>query len=599
MRKNRSQYRKILGLGVFLAIIFMSVIIPTSAKKNPEDPTQLINNASDTGNSVYLPFISKSPSPTFDLTIDWLEITQAVQTASNDLPLVAGRTTVVRAYAKTDQPGGTENIHVSLSAWQGGTQLPDSPLVLGPNVISPSPSRTDINSSINFQLPKSWLTGKVTIEATVDSSHVLYETNENNNMTSLILNFNSVPSLDVKIIPIHYYHHGNPNDYYPAVSQDILSNDVWNLYPVDNVNISFHSPKTYYGNLYNGDNWINILNTITDMKQSEGAPDSQIWYGLLPVEDESGDTWFNRGVIGLAWIGYRVSIGLADYSDYGLDGGITAAHEFGHNLGREHAPCGNPADPDPYYPYPGGIIGQYGFNLNQLTVIPDNYKDIMSYCSPEWVSDYTYQGLYNDQSTHGGSMPQGELVESIFVRASLDHDGQAKLEPFYEFIGQPTSSPESNEYSIEMLNDVGEIIAVHPVKILKAEEHGINAYSISAVIPKPQELITTIRFLENGIALSEKSVISDTTALAIPDQATEMTADQIGDEAILNWGVPGVPALVRYSSDDGVSWTTLDIDITDGQLLLYPQSMPKGEILFEITLADNVSPATYYSWENN
>ncbi|MGB7114878.1 MAG: hypothetical protein WBD56_01930 [Anaerolineales bacterium] len=144
MRKNRSQYRKILGLGVFLAIIFMSMIIPTSAKKNPEDPTQLINNASDTGNSVYLPFISKSPSPTFDLTIDWLEITQAVQTASNDLPLVAGRPTVVRAYSKTDHLGGTENIHVSLSAWQGGTQLPDSPLVLGPNVISPSPSRTDI-----------------------------------------------------------------------------------------------------------------------------------------------------------------------------------------------------------------------------------------------------------------------------------------------------------------------------------------------------------------------------------------------------------------------------------------------------------------------
>jgi hypothetical protein len=599
MRVNRNLYLTRLGLGVFLAIIFLSVVIPTSAKKNPEDPTQLINNASDTGNSVYLPFISKSPSPTFDLTIDWLEITQAIQTASNDVPLVASRTTVMRAYAKTDQPGGTENIHVSLSAWQGGIQLPDSPLVLGPNVISPSPSQANINSSINFQLPQSWLSGQVTIEATVDSSHVLFETNENNNTTSLTLNFNSVPSLDVKIIPIHYYHDSNPNDYYPAVSQDIISNDVWNLYPVDNVNISFHSPKTYYGNLNNVDDWIYILNAITDMKQSEGAPDSQIWYGLLPVEDARGDTWFFGGVIGLGWLDYRVSIGLADYSDYGLDGGITAAHEFGHNLGREHVPCGNPADPDPYYPYPGGIIGQYGFNLSQFTVIPDNYKDIMSYCSPEWVSDYTYRGLYNDQRTHGGSISQGELVESIFVRASLDQDGQAKFAPFYEFKGQHSSVPELSEYSIEMLNDVGEIIAVHPVKILKAEEHGINAYSISAAVPKPQEAITTIRLVENGIAISDKNVISEITALANPNQSNVVTADQVGDEAILTWGVPGIPALVRYSSDDGVSWTTLDIDITDGQLLLYPQSMPKGEILFEITLADNVSPASYYSWENN
>jgi len=599
MRVSRNLNLIRLGLGIFLAIIFLSVVIPTSAKKNPEDPTQLINNASDTENSVYLPFISKSPSPTFDLTIDWLEITQAIQTASNDVPLVAGRTTVVRAYAKTDQPGGTENIHVSLSAWQDGTQLPDSPLVLGPNVISPSPSRADINSSINFQLPQSWLSGQVTIEATVDKSHVLYETNENNNTSSLTLNFNSIPSLDVKIIPIHYYHHGNPNDYYPAVSQDIISNDVWNIYPVDNVNISFHSPKTYYGNLNDVDDWIYILNAVTNMKQSEGAPDSQIWYGLLPVEDDRGDTWFNGGVLGLGWFGDRVSIGLADYSSYGIDGGITAAHEFGHNLGRKHAPCGNPADPDPDYPYSNGIISQFGFNLSQLTIIPNTYKDIMSYCSPEWVSDYTYLGLYNDQRTHGGSMPQGELVESIFVRASLDQDGQAKFEPFYEFKGQPSSVPESSVYSIEMLNDLGEIEAVHPVKILKAEEHGINAYSISALVPKPQEQITTIRLLENGTAISDKSVTSNVTALAIPNQATVVTADQVGDEAILNWGVPGVPALVRYSSDDGVSWTTLDIDVTDGRLLLYTRSMPKGEILFEIKLADNISPASYSLWENN
>jgi len=556
-------------------------------------------NAPDTGNSVYLPLVVKSTPPTIDLSIDWLEATQAIQTTSNSVPLVAGRTTIVRVYARTDESNPTQGVSVSISALRSGVQLPDSPIVLGPGAASPSPSREDINTSYNFQLPQSWLSGQVTIKATVDSSHVLFETNENNNTTSLTLNFNSVPSLDVKIIPIHYYHDSNPNDYYPAVSQDIISNDVWNLYPVDNVNISFHSPKTYYGNLNNVDDWIYILNAITDMKQSEGAPDSQIWYGLLPVEDERGDTWFYGGVIGLGWLDYRVSIGLADYSDYGLNGGITAAHEFGHNLGREHVPCGNPADPDPYYPYPGGIIGQYGFNLSQFKVIPNNYKDIMSYCSPEWVSDYTYLGLFNDQHTHGGSMPQGELVESIFVRASLDQDGQTKLSPFYEFIGQPTSSPESSVYSIEMLNDVGEIIAVHPVKILKAEEHGINAYSISAVVPKPKEPITTIRLVENGIAISDKNVISNNTTLAIPNQATVVTADQVGYEAILNWGVPGIPALVRYSSDDGLSWTTLDIDITEGQLLLYPQSMPKGEILIEITLADNVSPATYYSWENN
>ena len=586
-----------LGLGVFLAITFLSIVIPTSAKKNPEDPTQLINNASDTGNSIYLPFISKSPSPTIDLTIDWLEITQAIQTASNDVPLVAGRTTVVRAYAKTDQPGGTENIHVSFSAWQGGTQLPDSPLVLGPSVISPSPSRTDINSSINFQLPKAWLTGQVTIEATVDSNHVLYETNENNNTTSITSSFKTVPPLDVMIVPLRYYHNGDW--YFPAVTQDVISNDVWDLYPVNSVNVSIHSPRDFTGNLSYETDWRNLLDDITHIKQTEGAPDSQIWYGLIPVNDQSGDSWFNGGIIGLGWLGDRISIGLTDYSRYDLDGGLTAAHEFGHNLGREHAPCGNPGYPDPDYPYSNGIIGQFGFNLSQFTVIPNTYKDIMSYCSPEWVSDYTYIGFGNDQIAHGDSIPVGQSVQSVIVRASLDQDGKAKFEPIYEFKGQPTSAPESSEYSIEMLNDFGEIVASHPVKVLKAEEQGVFAHSISSVIPKPQESITTIRLIEKGKAITTETITSMETASEIPDQTPIISVEQVGEKAMLNWGIPDIPAMVRTTSDDGVSWITLDIDVTDGYLRLYPESMPKGGLLFEITLVDNVSPTTYYSWENN
>jgi len=301
----------------------------------------------------------------------------------------------------------------------------------------------------------------------------------------------------------------------------------------------------------------------------------------------------------LGWLGDHVSIGLTDYSRYDLDGGQTAAHEFGHNLRREHAPCGNPAYPDPDYPYSNGIIGQFGFNLSQFTVIPNTYKDIMSYCSPEWVSDYTYIGFGNDQIAHGDSMPMGQSVQSVIVRASLDQDGKAKFEPFYEFKGQPTSAPESSEYSIEMLNDVGKIVATHPVKVYKAEEQGIFAHTISAVIPKPQESITTIRLVENGKAITTETITSVETASEIPDQTPIISSEQVGEKVMLNWGIPDIPAMVRTTSDDGMSWITLGIDVTDGYLRLYTESMLKGEIVFEITFSDNASPTTYYSWENN
>ena len=85
------------------------------------------------------------------------------------------------------------------------------------------------------------------------------------------------------------------------------------------------------------------------------------------------------------------------YGDWDLHGDDFSAHEIGHNLGMSHAPCGNPADPDPNFPYADGTVGQYGFDVNGQTVADKTQPDIMSYCDPEWVSDYTYKMWYADQ----------------------------------------------------------------------------------------------------------------------------------------------------------------------------------------------------------
>src|SRR4051812_20668605 len=51
-------------------------------------------------NTIYLPSVLIVAPPPVDLSIDSLEITQAVQTPSNSVPLVAGRPAIVRVYAK-------------------------------------------------------------------------------------------------------------------------------------------------------------------------------------------------------------------------------------------------------------------------------------------------------------------------------------------------------------------------------------------------------------------------------------------------------------------------------------------------------------------
>jgi len=54
--------------------------------------------------------------------------------------------------------------------------------------------------------------------------------------------------------------------------------------------------------------WNTLLDRILTMRITEHAPGSQVYYGLIPVEDESGHTWIysGQGIQGNGEVGARV-----------------------------------------------------------------------------------------------------------------------------------------------------------------------------------------------------------------------------------------------------------------------------------------------------
>ena len=80
------------------------------------------------------------------------------------------------------------------------------------------------------------------------------------------------------------------------------------------------------------------------------------------------------------------------------------AHEVGHALDLDHAPCNDAGWPDPEYPYPDGGLGPARgwhpvFNrfIDRDSVEYDDggrvhgYADLMGYCEARFVGDYSYQ----------------------------------------------------------------------------------------------------------------------------------------------------------------------------------------------------------------
>jgi hypothetical protein len=558
-----------------------------SAARSASVPVLVARSDLTVTSVVYLPVVMQ---PSIDLTIGSLEATQSVQTPNNGVPMVAGRSTVVRIYAQTSSTQPVSGVRVSLAASRNGSPLSGSPLILGPGSVSTAPSRGVYTSSFNALLPSAWLSGKVTLLATVDSSNVVFESNESNNTAAVTLDFNSVPALSLKIVPINYTH--TPNGHtYPGPATDTISDWIMRSYPLSAINTSFHPSVNFTGNLGNGSDWSSLLNLVSNLKDSEGAPNAQVYYALVPIKNGS-DVWFHGGISGIGWIGWRASVGLELPASlgWGQDAtGQNAAHEIGHNLGRQHAPCGGPSGVDPNYPYANASIGQYGLDISKSRiwspVAPDNTKDLMSYCGPAWLSDYNYQGLYNNQRAVGLSVNDLPVTNSLLIRATVKGDGAPTLLPAYSLRGSPTLVTAPTDYAIELLDQQGNVIASDAVTLLEAEENGIVAHSIHAVVPRPAQPIAKLRVLRSGRLVAERVF----NRLA-PRLAAQVTVEQATHVLTLHWGEPDVPALVRYTVDDGKSWTTLGLDVLGGGLTLDPRLLPGGAGRFEITLADSDTP---------
>lgn len=584
--------RYILMLTSLLALAgLILAVIPASAQLDPNAPTPAAPLASQAASTIYLPLVSRISF--VDLTLEGVEVTQAVQNLNNTVSLVAGRSTMARVYVKTNTDTPVSNVHVSLSATRNGAPLTGSPLTVGPKSVSNTWSRSDLNTSFNFTLPSAWLSGQVSLEVVVDPNNQIFEGDKLNNRRTLAANFVNVPTMNIKAVPIEYT---DPRTglTFPPPSSSFLAPGVLKMYPVSAAAVSDRAAIGWSQDLSRLSGWSNLLSRIATIKSSDNAPASQVYYGLVPLLDPSGNTWFSGGYAGIGYVGLRVSVGLTHAPSLGIDGPEIANHEIGHNLGREHAPCGV-SDPDPGYPYPDGSIGQFGLTISPLDLYePWLYADIMGYCTPTWISDYTYQALLDNQRLYGGAAQVSQApTPSLLVRASFREDGMLQMEPVYVFDGLPDPPTTDSDYALELIDEQGALVASYPVPLLHAEEKDLRIQGIHAMAPLPEKPFHALRITEKGKTLA----VQPLAPLDGRPQANPTL--QMGEGgAVLRWGAADTPAILRYTQNDGATWTTLAVDYLGGQFTLDEGTLPPGPLRFEIILANQPGAPLTLEWEH-
>ncbi len=455
----------------------------------------------------YLPIIP--PQPTTELEIIRMGLFQSVQSSSNDVSLIAGKPAMLRVYAQSlqstgEQPAATVTVEARRDGYYLGT------LSLGPRIVSTNPEDDELASTFNFDLPTEWLNGQVTLTATIDPANALIEFDEGNNTLSAPLTFQDVPALDLTIVPIRYFD-TRTGIIFTQEAYDPITPWLLSAYSISEINVTLHAPLDFVGDLRLGDDWSRLLNDLTALWAAEaGLGSAHVYYGLVPNSAPGGQSWFPGGISGMGWIGQRVSAGM----DFGDETGINAAHEIGHNFGRLHAPCGNPEDVDPDFPYPNALIGVYGVDtVEEVILAPEETHDVMSYCGPKWVSDYTYEALMRDQMIKGRQV--GSQVEGTLFSATYDPIRQAFQALPVIHVARTFSYPQArgaSSYQIQLIDADGSLLGSYPATLFRAEENGVVARLLMAFVPSSAagDKASTIRFLEGNEIIVEQSITGPT-----------------------------------------------------------------------------------------
>ena len=558
--------------------------------------------------------VTSTPSPTLvttDLFVKDLEVTQSIQDLNDSVGLIAGKRTVVRAHVRAND-GNHSNVLGEFRFARAGTLtgwLKAENSSGGRIKVREFPGRGLRDNSYFIEVPPSMLgPGVLSIIFRMNDDQTVPETSYSNNGLFKAVTFESSSPMKIKIFNVKYQEGGQ---WRAASIQDILALVSWlrRAYPV--ATVDWHLSTLIWG--YNhapgeksGDcERVNAL--LFQQWLLDGWPYPRRYYGLV-TDTGSWMRGCSGGIPSVVASG-PTGMGTWGWDNDGSYGDWYGAHELGHAYGRKHVDCaGNEAGTDGNYPYPGGKIGMpfdgstfYGWDTQLDQVYPPFWSDIMSYCSWQWISDYTYNAIRNRLNAEGGGgdrlavlTREGETL-SVFGLANLTQ-GTAELSTFYRMTvdGVPETPTPSDDWNLILYDAAGVVLAEHPFtpKVDEEAEEGEERIAlIQETVPWVDGTARiVVEYQGSEVASRSVSATAPTVRVISPNGGEVLS----GAETMVRWkgkddDDDDLVYAIQYSPDAGATWETVAVELTASPFAVPLDVLPGSETaLFRVIVSDGV-----------
>ena len=495
---------------------------------------------------------SRSDGP-INLTIDGVTITQSIQTYGQTVPLVAGRDGFIRVYARANQPNSS-SVQVRVRLYVNDVLVNTMSLSSTGTGVPIAPDQGQLTSSWNGIVLAQFIKPGLKILADVDPANVVTEGSETDNSfpasgTPGAVDVQDVAPLRLTFVPVVQRFDKTLTGNISDANKDQFLGDARRMLPLLDIDAQVHAPYTTTDSLELTSNdgnqeWLRVLSEMNTLRVAEGS--FRHYFGVVKVG-------YNSGVAGYGYGPGRAVVGW----DYLPSGRNVAAHELTHNFGRFHAPCGGAGGPDPNFPYAGGTIGVYGYDMTTGLVKPPSTFDLMGYCSTPWISDYNYVGAMQwraENPTADVASATAGLADDASPRPSLlvwgrTQRGQLVLEPAFSIVTRPSVPREAGPYRIEGVSRSGRTVFSYAfVGEQPADANDATARHFAFAVPideATQAELATIRFSGPGAAAASMQTSLAPAGVSLAVNAVDAVATGTGGVRV-QWNATGARmALIR------------------------------------------------------